>query len=168
FRPTVAEAAGRARRRDGGRLKRPRCGNQSGTVSRSALRCGFSTSGRRSVAHYAAPVAHSYPDDRPVREQEEPMLAHTSQIREHMQVLGSDAGLVGKVDKVEGLSIKLTKDSPRARGEHRYIPVDWVRSVDAAVHLTRPTSEVQELWQAHPVQEGEYAPEAKVSPLHGR
>jgi hypothetical protein len=86
-------------------------------------------------------------------------MKDTSNIREHMEVRGSCGGLVGKVDRVEGLSIKLTKDSPRADGEHRYIPLEWVSSVGTAVHLCKMAEDVQEQWQAHPVQEGEYPPE---------
>ncbi len=62
-------------------------------------------------------------------------MKSTSNIREHMEVVGSCGGRVGKVDRVEGLSIKLTKDSPNADGEHRYIPLAWVESVDTSVHL---------------------------------
>jgi hypothetical protein len=86
-------------------------------------------------------------------------MKSTSNIREHMEVVGSCGGRVGKVDRVEGLSIKLTKDSPNADGEHRYIPLTWVESVDTSVHLRKLCPDVQEHWQAHPVEEGEYPPE---------
>lgn len=86
-------------------------------------------------------------------------MAQTMNIREHMEVFGSCGQRVGKVDKVEGLSIKLTKDSPNADGEHRYIPLSWVARVDQGVHLSKPAVDVREQWQAHPVQEGEYPPE---------
>ena len=56
-------------------------------------------------------------------------MANASQIREHMEVLGSDGQHVGTVDKVEGDRIKLTKNDPQAQGQHRYIPVDMVESV---------------------------------------
>ncbi len=85
-------------------------------------------------------------------------MVDTSTIREHMAVVGSNGKLVGKVDRVEGLSLKLTRDSPQADGEHRYIPLDWVERVDESVHLRKPAEDVQEQWQAHPVQEGEYVP----------
>jgi len=87
-------------------------------------------------------------------------MVNTADIREQMPILGSDGALVGKVDKAEGLSLKLTKDSPGARGESRFIPLEWVDSVDdQAVHLRKIAADVQEQWQAHPVQEGEYPPE---------
>jgi hypothetical protein len=86
-------------------------------------------------------------------------MVNAPAIREHMAVVGSSGEFVGKVDRVEGLSIKLTKDSPHADGEHRYIPLDWVEQVDEYVHLRKPALDVQEEWQAHPVQEGEYVPD---------
>jgi hypothetical protein len=57
-------------------------------------------------------------------------MANASQIREHMEVVGSDGQHVGTVDKVEGDRIKLTKNDPQARGQHRYIPLDTVESVE--------------------------------------
>jgi hypothetical protein len=75
-----------------------------------------------------------------------------------MEVLGSDGSRVGVVDRVEGLSIKLTRGTPEARGEHRFIPLEWVERVDQQVHLNRASADVQQEWQAHPVKEGEYLP----------
>jgi hypothetical protein len=83
---------------------------------------------------------------------------NTSNIREHMDVYGSCGQRVGVVDRVEGMSIKLSKDTPEARGEHRFIPLVWVESVDEAVHLNRPCRDVQEEWQAHPIETGDYIP----------
>src|SRR5215218_453919 len=46
---------------------------------------------------------------------------HAQQIREHMEVVGSDGGHVGTVDKVEGDRIKLTKkDDPDGTGAHHH------------------------------------------------
>ena len=58
-------------------------------------------------------------------------MANASQIREHMEVVGSDGQHVGTVDKIEGDRIKLTKNDPQAQGQHRYIPLELVASVDA-------------------------------------
>jgi len=89
-------------------------------------------------------------------------MVDTKNIREHMEVLGSDGGHVGAVDAVEGRSIKLTRrDSPAARGEHRYIPLDWVESVGQSIKLNKLTADAQQEWQAHPVKEGEYPPDEK-------
>jgi hypothetical protein len=88
-------------------------------------------------------------------------MINTSNIQEHMEVVGSCGKRVGTVDRVEGRSIKLTKNDPEARGEHHYIPLDWVASVDRSVHLNKPCRDAQEEWQAHPVQPGEYPPAAR-------
>ncbi len=76
-------------------------------------------------------------------------------IREHMMVhamgAGSMNGVVGEhigtVDHVEGDRIKLTKnDSPD--GQHHYIPLAWVKSVDGnTVHLSKDSSTVIGEWQ---------------------
>lgn len=57
-------------------------------------------------------------------------MANASQIREHMEVVGSDGQHVGTVDKVEGNRIKLTKNDPQAQGQHHYLPLDAVASVE--------------------------------------
>lgn len=64
------------------------------------------------------------------------MAMDAAQIREHMEVVGSDGQHIGVVDRVEGDRIKLTKSDPAAGGEHRYIGLDQVETVDDAVHLS--------------------------------
>ena len=56
---------------------------------------------------------------------------HAQLIREHMEVVGSDNGHVGTVDKVEDGRIKLTKkDDPDGTGaHHHYLSLDAVASV---------------------------------------
>jgi hypothetical protein len=88
-------------------------------------------------------------------------MIDTRSIREHMEVVGSCGQRVGRVDRVEGDSIKLTKDSPGARGEHRFVPTSWVERVDEQVHLSKPCRDIQEEWQAHPVQPDESLAEQK-------
>lgn len=68
-------------------------------------------------------------------------------IKEHMDVLGSDGGFVGKVDHVEGSAIKLTKSSDKS-GQHHFIPLDWVSNVDAKVHLSKAVRDVKTQWRA--------------------
>ena len=69
-------------------------------------------------------------------------MANASQIREHMEVIGSDGEHVGTVDKVEGDRVKLTKNDPEAGGQHRYIPISTVASVDEdAVELNLPADQ---------------------------
>ena len=60
-------------------------------------------------------------------------MAGTSNIREHMEVIGADGVHVGTVDKIEGDRIKLTKkDSGEGshRGHHHYIPASLVAEVE--------------------------------------
>ncbi len=72
-------------------------------------------------------------------------MANASQIREHMEVVGSDGQHVGTVDKVEGDRIKLTKNDPQAQGQHRYIPLDIVASVEQnAVRLNVTADEARQ------------------------
>jgi hypothetical protein len=67
-------------------------------------------------------------------------------IREHMEVDASCGTCVGKVDHVEGNTIKLTKnDSPD--GQHHRIPLSWVASVDDRVHLSIDHRQVHAQWQ---------------------
>lgn len=73
-------------------------------------------------------------------------MVDPSQIREHMEVVGSDGEHVGTVDRCEGDTLKLTKNDPAAGGEHRYIPLAWVNSVDRRVHLAHPGNEARANW----------------------
>jgi hypothetical protein len=60
-------------------------------------------------------------------------MADTSQIREHMEVIGADGVHVGTVDKVDGDRIKLTKaDSGQGshEGHHHYISTGLIAEVE--------------------------------------
>ena len=73
-------------------------------------------------------------------------MADVSKIREHMEVLGYDGGHVGTVDHLEGQRIKLAKSDPDAGGEHHYIHIDVVASVDDKVHLNRTAAQAKDEW----------------------
>lgn len=67
-----------------------------------------------------------------------------SQIKEHMPVVCSNDGQFAVVDHMEGAtSIKLAKDT---KGQHHYIPLSWVRSVDTKVHVDRPGDQAMREW----------------------
>jgi hypothetical protein len=68
-------------------------------------------------------------------------------IKEHMDVLGSDGGFIGTVDHVQGSEIKLTKSSDTSR-QHHFIPLDWVANVDAKVHLSKAARDAKNQWRA--------------------
>jgi hypothetical protein len=73
-------------------------------------------------------------------------VADASRIREHMEVVGSDGGHVGTVDHMEGQRIKLAKNDPASGGEHHYIHLDSVASVDDRVQLNRTTAQAKDEW----------------------
>ncbi len=71
-------------------------------------------------------------------------------IQEHMEVIASCGTRIGKVDQVQGNTIKLTKNDPQAGGQHHFIPLDWVARVDQHVHLNRDSEDVMREWRADP------------------
>jgi hypothetical protein len=72
-------------------------------------------------------------------------LDKAKQIREHMPVVCSNGDQFGTVDRVEGNSIKLTKDD---YGQHHWIPMDWVKRVDAHVHIDRVSQQAMREWSS--------------------
>ena len=75
-------------------------------------------------------------------------MAQAQDIREHMEVLGSDGKHVGTVDHMEGASrIKLTRSDASAGGKHHFIPLDWVDHVDEHVHLNKSGDDAMKQWQ---------------------
>jgi hypothetical protein len=87
-----------------------------------------------------------------VKHKVEPLLEGTAStgsaasIREHQDVYASCGTKVGKVDRVEGSFIKLTRsDSPD--GQHHRIPLAWVAKVGDRVELDRDHFQVQREWQ---------------------
>ncbi|HEY2357431.1 MAG TPA: DUF2171 domain-containing protein [Phenylobacterium sp.] len=57
-------------------------------------------------------------------------MIQSSDIREHMDVVGSDGGHVGRVDKVMGDEIELTKLDIGSGLKHHMIPISWVEMID--------------------------------------
>lgn len=71
-----------------------------------------------------------------------------SQVREHMEVVGSDGEHVGTVDKLRGDRIILTKNDEDAGGVHHSVPSAWIRSVDAQkVMLEKSADQAQAAWR---------------------
>jgi len=77
-----------------------------------------------------------------------PEIKNISQIKPNMPVVCSDNGQFGVVDHIEGKSLKLNKDD---KGQHHYIPLDWVKSVDAKVHIDRPGKQAMADWSTKPL-----------------
>lgn len=72
-------------------------------------------------------------------------MVNQDQIREHMPVVCSNNGQFATVDRVEGDSIKLTKDD---QGQHHWIPMSWVTMVDDKVHVDRPGQQAMREWSS--------------------
>jgi hypothetical protein len=68
-------------------------------------------------------------------------MFESSQIRERMEVVGSDGAHIGTVDHMEGeTQIKLTK-SDSGDGQHHFLPVHLVDRVSDKIHLKVPAVE---------------------------
>ena len=73
----------------------------------------------------------------------------TDLIKPHMPVVCSENGQFATVDHIEGhSSIKLAKDDT---GQHHYIPLDWVKSIDDKVHIDRPGKQAMTDWSTKPI-----------------
>ncbi len=73
-------------------------------------------------------------------------MVDSSQLREHMQVVGSDGEPVGRVDRIEGDVIKLTKNDAGHHHHHR-IPLASVSTVEGdTVRLSQTAAQAKEHW----------------------
>jgi len=72
-------------------------------------------------------------------------MIEPTQIREHMEVVGSDNHHLGKVDHIMGQEIHLTKSM--AVGPHHLIPLSWVSMVDDKVNLSLTVDEAKKSWR---------------------
>lgn len=57
-------------------------------------------------------------------------MTDATNIREHMEVIGSDDKHVGRVDHVVGADIELAKIDLAGGFKHHMIPLSWVDYVD--------------------------------------
>jgi hypothetical protein len=80
--------------------------------------------------------------------QQEREMINLGDIKEHMEVVGSDGGHVGKVDKLLGGEIELAKFDMGAGFKHHLIPVTWVELVDDdKVRLSLTKEEAKTQWR---------------------
>jgi hypothetical protein len=102
-------------------------------------------------------------------------MADSTQIQEHMEIVGSDGEHVGTVDRLDGARIKLTRTDPAAGGEHHFIHVDSVEAVEGGkVRLNRTGAQARDEWGVESVggptdtvladEHGAQAGSAKVGP----
>jgi hypothetical protein len=83
-------------------------------------------------------------------------MSRLDDVREHMQIIDAEGVPLGKVDKVEGDKIKLTRDSSGAgshEGHHHFIPSGLVADVEGdVVRLSATIEAVESIFQT---EEGE-------------
>ncbi len=83
------------------------------------------------------------------RQQRTSQRQHLAQVREHMDVVGSDGQHVGQVDSVMGDRVKLTKGDQEAGGRHHYVPCSWIQSIEGdSVKLNRTAQQTQTTWES--------------------
>jgi hypothetical protein len=71
-------------------------------------------------------------------------MIQASQIKANMPVVCSENGQFGVADHMESKTcIKLTKD---AIGQHHYIPLNWVKTVDDKIDVDRPGDQAMREW----------------------
>ena len=69
-------------------------------------------------------------------------------IREHMEVIGSDGGHIGRVDHVVGNDIELAKLDLGSGLKHHLIPLSWVDDVrDEKVCLNLTKDAAKAAWR---------------------
>ena len=83
-------------------------------------------------------------------------------IREGMQVLGSDGGMVGRVTGTHGDHIHVQPDPPASHGGEHIVPRSWVARTDDHLHLNRDAALVRETWTTH----GEDHVAGTAAPVH--
>ena len=88
-------------------------------------------------------------------------MINASQIKEHMEVVGSDGKHVGKVDKVLGSEIELAKFDFGSGLRHHMIPVSWVDHIDDKVCLSLPRDAAKASWR---VKDAPLTPENPAGP----
>ncbi|CAN5143826.1 DUF2171 domain-containing protein [soil metagenome] len=74
-------------------------------------------------------------------------MINVSQIQEHMEVVGSDGGHVGKVDKVLGSEIELAKFDMGSGFKHHMIPLSWIEEIqDGKLCLSMTKDQAKTSW----------------------
>ena len=78
-------------------------------------------------------------------------MSSIDEVREHMQVIDAEGTPLGKVDRVDGDRIKLTRDSSGSgshEGHHHYIPAGLIAEVEGdSVRLTARLDAVESIFQ---------------------
>ena len=79
-------------------------------------------------------------------------MSRFDEIREHMQVIDAEGVPVGKVDKLEGERIKLTRDSSGMgshEGHHHFIPRGLVADIEGdTVRLSARADALESIFES--------------------
>lgn len=79
-------------------------------------------------------------------------MINNSLIKPGIPVVCSNDGQFAVVDRLLGTeSIKLAKDD---KGQHHFIPLSWVKTVDDKVHVDRPGEQAMREWTTSPQAKG--------------
>ena len=85
-------------------------------------------------------------------------MSSLDQVREHMLVIDAEGTPLGKVDKIEGERIKLTRDSSGQgshEGHHHFIPAGLVAEVEGeTVRLSARIDAIESIFQTEEDGEG--------------
>lgn len=85
-------------------------------------------------------------------------MSSIDEVREHMQVIDAEGTSLGKVDRIEGDRIKLTRDSSTAgthENHHHFIPVGLIATVEGdTVRLSARIDAVESIFQTEEGGEG--------------
>jgi hypothetical protein len=74
-------------------------------------------------------------------------MMFVDQIREGLEVVGSDGDHVGTVDSLSGQLLKLKKSDPASGGTHHYLDLGLVTGVEGnVISLLVPAAEAKERW----------------------
>ncbi|UUL81369.1 DUF2171 domain-containing protein [Sphingomonas qomolangmaensis] len=102
----------------------------------------------RDYDEYRRENAHKFESEfASFRTERQTQRAALSQVKEHMEVVGSDDGHVGTVDKVRGDRIILTKTDQDAGGRHHSIPSRWIESIGDKLKIRKTADEAQAQWR---------------------
>ena len=85
-------------------------------------------------------------------------MSSLDQVREHMQVIDAEGTPFGKVDKIEGERIKLTRDSSGQgshEGHHHFVPAGLVAEVEGeTVRLSARIDSIESIFETEEDGEG--------------